>query len=274
MEHTKENNQKKLNVAVLIDGNNFYKGLEKTSLRDSFDISLFDYEKFVNSITVDDNILAKRYYKGVIKKEEGNIKSQRMVSAQQSLFSRLEKDDWEIRRGKMSKNIEFGKCIGFCFVDKLFEEGNNLKEVSKEIVDKYRLVYRPIIIASKELENQAELRNFLGMSKEDDPQLKELKGLYFILNRWREKGVDVNMAIDMVGLAYENKISETSLDKIILISSDSDLKPAIKRVQELGVNIEYIGFEHMYSLALLGIANNRLLLTEKELKKFLSPRLV
>ena len=66
--------EKQSEIAILIDGNNFYKGLEKSSLRSFFDLSLFDYEKLVIFIAGGRNVTVKRYYKGVVKKEEGNAK--------------------------------------------------------------------------------------------------------------------------------------------------------------------------------------------------------
>lgn len=98
--------------------------------------------------------------------------------------------------------------------------------------------------------------------------LKPTKGIYFALNRWREKGVDVNIAIDMLDLAYSFK-SEGKSGIMVLVSSDSDLKPVVERVQSLGTIVEYIGFEHMYSIALLNAANKRILLTEKQVEEFL-----
>lgn len=55
---------------------------------------------------------------------------------------------------------------------------------------------------------------------------------------FREKGVDVRIAVDMTGIAHK-KIA----DEIFLASSDSDLQPAIKMVKEQGVSCVYVGFE-------------------------------
>lgn len=56
-------------------------------------------------------------------------------------------------------------------------------------------------------------------------------------NRYHEKGVDVNIAIDILIATYEDLC-----DHIILVSSDTDLLPAIKKAKEKGKFIEYIGF--------------------------------
>ena len=45
--------------------------------------------------------------------------------------------------------------------------------------------------------------------------------------KYHEKGVDVNIAVDILVSVYENLC-----DRIILISSDTDLLPAIKKAKE------------------------------------------
>lgn len=75
----------------------------------------------------------------------------------------------------------------------------------------------------------------------------------------REKGVDVNIAVDMLVAAYENLC-----DRIILVSSDTDLLPAIKKAREKGKIVEYIGFSHQPSLAMIANCNNQSRLLAKE----------
>ena len=48
---------------------------------------------------------------------------------------------------------------------------------------------------------------------------------------YHEKGVDVNIAVDMLVATYENLC-----DRIILVSSDTDLLPAVKKAREKGTN--------------------------------------
>lgn len=55
---------------------------------------------------------------------------------------------------------------------------------------------------------------------------------------FREKGVDVKIAVDLVSLACDKKI-ETA----ILCSSDSDLQPAVKELRRRKVEVIYLGFE-------------------------------
>jgi uncharacterized LabA/DUF88 family protein len=78
-----------------------------------------------------------------------------------------------------------------------------------------------------------------------------------------EKGVDIQIAVDMLIGSYENKI-----DRIILISSDTDLIPAIKQVQKLGKYVTYVGFKHKPSRALINVCSDYVLLSRKDLEVF------
>lgn len=54
---------------------------------------------------------------------------------------------------------------------------------------------------------------------------------------FKEKGVDVRIAVDMVAMTCDNKI-----DTAIICSSDSDLQPAIQELKERGTTVIYLGF--------------------------------
>ena len=81
---------------------------------------------------------------------------------------------------------------------------------------------------------------------------------------YHEKGVDVNIAVDMLVAAYENLC-----DRIILVSSDTDLEPAIKKAQEKGKIVEYLGFSHKPSVAMVRFCKESRLLTKEELESFI-----
>ncbi|MBI5356733.1 NYN domain-containing protein [Candidatus Collierbacteria bacterium] len=76
---------------------------------------------------------------------------------------------------------------------------------------------------------------------------------------FHEKGVDVQIAVDMLVAAYENKC-----DKIILVSSDTDLAPAIKKAQDKGKIVEYIGFAHKPSVAMVRFCKRSRLLAKED----------
>lgn len=82
---------------------------------------------------------------------------------------------------------------------------------------------------------------------------------------YREKGVDVNMAVDMLVAVYENLC-----DSIVLISSDTDLLPAVKKAKEKGKTVEYIGFSHKPSVAMVANCSKSRLLVKEDLMAFIT----
>lgn len=82
--------------------------------------------------------------------------------------------------------------------------------------------------------------------------------------KFHEKGVDVKLATEMLIGAYQN-----FYDTAILISSDTDLIPAIKHIKFLGKKIEYIGFSHMPSIGLQKYVNSSRLLIKEDLENFI-----
>ena len=83
-------------------------------------------------------------------------------------------------------------------------------------------------------------------------------------DRFHEKGVDVNIAVDILVATYENLC-----DHIILISSDTDLLPAIKKAKAKGKTVEYIGFSHSPSLAMVANCTESRLLKTEDLPPFI-----
>jgi len=81
---------------------------------------------------------------------------------------------------------------------------------------------------------------------------------------YHEKGVDVRIAVELLVGAYEN-----FYDAAILVSSDTDLLPAMAKVRELGKKIEYVGFGHRPSFAMQANANVSRLIVVSDVKKFL-----
>lgn len=81
---------------------------------------------------------------------------------------------------------------------------------------------------------------------------------------FHEKGVDVKIAVDLLVGAYDDLY-----DVAILISSDTDLIPAIKKVRHLGKKLEYIGFSHLPSFALQKNATLSRLLLRDDLEGFI-----
>ena len=77
---------------------------------------------------------------------------------------------------------------------------------------------------------------------------------------FHEKGVDVQIAVDMLVASYENLC-----DRIILVSSDTDLAPAIKKAREKRKIVEYVGFSHKPSIAMVSFCSESKLLTKADI---------
>lgn len=82
--------------------------------------------------------------------------------------------------------------------------------------------------------------------------------------KFHEKGVDVNIAVDILVATYEDQA-----DHLILVSSDTDLLPAIKKGREKGKTVEYIGFSHQPSIAMVANCSKSRLLTREDLEPFI-----
>ena len=79
--------------------------------------------------------------------------------------------------------------------------------------------------------------------------------------RIREKGTDVKIAVDMIIGAVDDLY-----DTAIVISSDTDLIPALKYVRYKRKRIEYVGFSHASSFGMQSNADSSLLLREVDIK--------
>lgn len=77
---------------------------------------------------------------------------------------------------------------------------------------------------------------------------------------FREKGVDVKIAVDLVSLACDKK-----LDIAILCSSDSDLQPAVAELRKRKIEIIYLGFETSPNKGLAYTTNKTILLRNPEI---------
>ena len=114
--------------------------------------------------------------------------------------------------------------------------------------------------SQKMVESQQKLLSGL---ENDGYQIKRGKIVYD--NKIREKGVDVQIAIDLVIGAVEN-----SYDTAIVVSSDTDLIPAIKYIRSKGKMVEYVGFSHAPSFGMIKESDNRILLLKEQIEAFKS----
>lgn len=93
----------------------------------------------------------------------------------------------------------------------------------------------------------------------------EIKLGYLLMSngKYHEKGVDVQIAVDIVRGAIKNEY-----DICYVISSDTDLLPAIQTAKEEGKKIIYVGFEHFISQALSRNCTSSIILKKNQLLKF------
>lgn len=119
---------------------------------------------------------------------------------------------------------------------------------------------------SKELQRvQQELFDYL-----ESPAQSYIVKRGFILKKgdvYQEKGVDVQLAIDLIVGAYEDLY-----DIAIIVSSDTDLIPAIKQLKVLGKEVEYIGTAKEPSTALRHEVSLTRLVRKSDLEQFISER--
>ncbi len=80
---------------------------------------------------------------------------------------------------------------------------------------------------------------------------------------FREKGVEVKIAVDMVSLACDKKVKE-----IILGSSDSDLQPAINEIRNRKISCLYLGFENQPNKGMTFTTNRTILIRNSEVLEF------
>jgi uncharacterized LabA/DUF88 family protein len=80
---------------------------------------------------------------------------------------------------------------------------------------------------------------------------------------FKEKGVDVKIAVDLVSGACTGEIKVA-----ILASSDSDLQPAIHEAVKRGVEIIYLGFESSPNKGMTYTTQRTILIRNSEILKF------
>lgn len=87
--------------------------------------------------------------------------------------------------------------------------------------------------------------------------------LLFTGGVFHEKGVDVQIAVDMVRGAIKGEY-----DRCYIISSDTDLLPAIITAKKEKKKIIYVGFEKFVSQAMVKNCSSHIILKKKDLEKF------
>jgi len=157
------------------------------------------------------------------------------------------------------KEIDFPKGVKFDFN----------KFVSFLVRDRECVSKRYYVGIARNLDNTKKSRQIVrGQQKflskiEDDGFVIKRGRVMYDKGRIREKGTDVKIAVDMIIGTIENKY-----DVAILVSSDTDLIPAIKYIKYKGKKIEYVGFSHTPSLGMQKHTDLSILLLPEDIEKF------
>ncbi len=77
---------------------------------------------------------------------------------------------------------------------------------------------------------------------------------------FREKGVDVKIAVDLVAMSADKTIKTA-----ILCSSDSDLQPAVQEARKRGIKVIYLGFGFQPNKGLMYTTNETVLFRDPEI---------
>lgn len=164
-----------------------------------------------------------------------------------------------IDKDKISvENIDLKKLIKFAFPDlkinkscyysaKLQFHKDSAKK-SKELILKQRIL-------KTTLEKQGFDFILAGNVR---PQLVKVDGKSKTI--FKEKGVDVRIAVDLVSLCCDKDI-----DVAILCSSDSDLQPAVAEARKRGIEVIYLGFENSPNKGLTYTTNRTILFRNNEI---------
>lgn len=150
---------------------------------------------------------------------------------------------------KVLTGIELNRKVFYFARIKEHEES---KEKSRELIEEQRLLKTHLERQGFEVILSGRVRGQM----EDGGWRKKV--LVF-----KEKGVDVRIAVDMISIACDKKAEE-----IILGSSDSDLQPAIGETRARGVNCVYLGFEAQPNKGLSYTTNRSILIRNSEVFEF------
>lgn len=145
----------------------------------------------------------------------------------------------------------------------------NFSEFIKNLAKDHKIISATYYVGAVRTDGTTKVQKMFSNQRKLLAHLKKHKFKYslgYLLKskgKFHEKGVDVNMAVDILVATYEDLC-----DHIILVSSDTDLLPAIKKAKEKGKTIEYIGFSHQPSIAMVANCTKSILLTKEDLLPF------
>ena len=157
-------------------------------------------------------------------------------------------------KGLLGKVLEGIKIDRKIFYFAKIKEHSDTKEKSKQLIEEQRLLKNHLEKNGFEVILAGRVRG----QYEKDQRRTDKFSLTF-----KEKGVDVKIAVDMVSLSCDKKVKE-----VILGTSDSDLQPAITEVTRREVMCVYLGFEVNPNKGLTYTTDRTILIRNTEVLKF------
>lgn len=122
------------------------------------------------------------------------------------------------------------------------------------------------------IEQQRQLKTLLTRQGFQTIIAGSVRGNYLTEQRGRktlifkEKGVDVRLAVDTVALAWDGQLKTA-----IIGSSDSDLQPAVDQLKQRKVTVIYLGFEARQNRGLTYTCDRTVLIGDRELRASYTP---
>jgi len=171
----------------------------------------------------------------------------------------LKKEDVKIKGKSLSKiNLNF-----------LLEKTLEKYKVSRKIFYVAKLHFHPktkeksikLILFQRYLKTNLEKQGFEFLIA-GNVRAQEIKVDHKTKLIFREKGVDVKIAVDLVSMA-----ADRLLKTAILCSSDSDLQPAVQEARKRNVEVIYLGFEFQPNKGLTYTTDHTILFRNSEILK-------
>lgn len=173
-----------------------------------------------------------------------------------------------IRESRIATKDELTKIDIRGIVERIFEPGVEITyysakvKVRKDKGDDIREKTTRFSDVSRRLRNtlraQSITFNDSGRLKIRDSDVCKMCGHKDL--RLQEKGVDVGIAVDITVDALSKAVGH-----IVLISSDTDLMPAIKAAKDSGAKITYVGFSDKTTKAIVALADATEIIRDSEI---------
>ena len=158
-----------------------------------------------------------------------------------------------------NKEISFPRGVKFDFSKFVDFLAGERKLVSKRY---YVGIARNIDGSLKSQQIVSGQQKFLSHLENEEFVIKRGRVMYDE-GRIREKGTDIKIAVDLIVGAVDD-----IYDTAVLVSSDTDLIPAVKYIKYRKKKLEYVGFSHAPSLGMQKHADFSILIRSQDIEKF------